>query len=514
MFKFLFKTLEEDVWNKVSYNGVDDDISSLNSRNIVLSNRFGFTWSLMIIPYIVIFFFHEVFVAWLLLSIFFCHVLAIILNGFKWQLCSRIIQSTYPQTVIFFIGALVFNKPGQDRMACFHMLNLSFMVIPFMIFSFSELRYILLSLGVSIFEFLFFYKFNEIVQLPSSSSLYTTWWFEVLVYTLSVLLLMLGFTYLRFLNEYSHRRIKELLNESELKNTELKTRNDEVKTQRDSIIEQKKDIEIHHEALIKQTDIIIKQNKAISESLDYASIIQTTVMPSVDYFKRVLPSSFVLFKPRDRVSGDFYWIKQRGDKIFLACADCTGHGIPGGFLSMLGITLLDEICSKSREDINPADMLGQLRKEFLSIFHYRNKEYVLREGINMSLCIYDSSVKLLRFAGAIHSLFVVKDGGVMQFRGDKLPIGYFGRKEVKFSVYDVQVNESDVFYLTTDGYVDQFRHYKNSYKKFSTPRFRKYIEEIYDLPFEQQLARIEQKHDSWKESCDQTDDILVIGFRF
>jgi len=297
--------------------------------------------------------------------------------------------------------------------------------------------------------------------------------------------------------EFAQRRIIEQLRE----NAALK---DKVNLElEDKVRERTKEIQL-------QKEHIEKQNKEIKYSFDYAKKIQRTVLPGNEVFNTLFSEHFIFFKPRDIVSGDFYWISQKEHKTILTAADCTGHGVPGSLMSMLGITMLHEIVNE-KDIIHSDEILNQLRLSIARTLKQEGKPGEQKDGIDMALMIYDSKKQMLEFSGANNPLYIVRDGEMLEYKGNNMPVAYYDNM-TDFSRYDIEMQRGDRVYLFTDGFPDQFGGPDG--KKFKYRPFKDMLLEIHDRPMDEQHKILSLVFDEWKGELDQIDDILIIGLRF
>jgi serine phosphatase RsbU (regulator of sigma subunit) len=260
----------------------------------------------------------------------------------------------------------------------------------------------------------------------------------------------------------------------------------------------------------QQKEIIEQINRDLTDSIRYASSIQESVLPEVPKIKTHLSDFFVFFSPRDIVSGDFYWFTHHNGKTVIAAVDCTGHGVPGAFMSMLANVLLNQIINI--EGILEAD-------EILNHLHQRVRlalkqaETHNRDGMDLALCVYDSRNKTLSFAGAKNPLIYIQNNEIFEIKGDRYPIGGEQKETERFySRHSFSIENSTCVYLFSDGFPDQFGGPEN--KKFLGKRLRELFLEIHHLPFSEQHEKLRQTFEEWKgEGRKQMDDVLVIGFK-
>jgi len=267
--------------------------------------------------------------------------------------------------------------------------------------------------------------------------------------------------------------------------------------------------ERNHEISL-QSEQIVKQNKEITDSLKYAKKIQNAVLPPDDILNNLLPDHFVFFKPKHTVSGDFYWIKEINNKIILAVADCTGHGVPGGFMSMLGVALLNEIVRKT--EITQANQaLNELRNQLKDALRQTGKEGEAKDGINMGLCVIDKKDMKMQFAGAYNPLYHFRNGDFKIVKGDRVPIGIYLEQNLPFTNHVIDIIAGDTFYLFTDGYPDQFGGENN--RKLKLKSFKELLNNVHSKDLKEQKSLIKSHLYDWQGSNEQVDDVLVLGFK-
>lgn len=262
--------------------------------------------------------------------------------------------------------------------------------------------------------------------------------------------------------------------------------------------------------LAMKNELITEQKKEITDSIQYASRIQNAMLPPGDYVDNLMPERFIMFMPRDIVSGDYYYITEKDGKIICVTADCTGHGVPGAFMSMLGIAFLNEIISKHTE-LHTDQMLFELRNHVIKSLHQTGKEGESQDGMDVALYILDRENNKLEFSGANNSLFVFRNGEMIEKKADKMPIGIHTRAKEPFTRHNLDLHEGDMLYTFSDGYPDQFGGPKQ--KKFMIKKFKELLQEIHTKPMQEQKKVMEKTLADWMEETEQVDDILVIGVR-
>ena len=260
----------------------------------------------------------------------------------------------------------------------------------------------------------------------------------------------------------------------------------------------------------KQKDIIEEKQAEITDSINYAKKIQDAMMTSSVYLKETLPKSFILFKPKDVVSGDFYWIyKDQEENIFFTVADCTGHGVPGAFMSMIGTSLLNEIIiEKGLKDTDK--ILGEMRSQIIKSLH-QEEDGGQKDGMDISLCKLNIKKKLVEFSGAHNSLIHISEDKLNNYRGDHQPVGLLLGDKKPFTKHEVKLKKNDMLYIYSDGYQDQFGGEKG--KKYMGAKFKKQLLRINKESTEKQLILLEEEFKSWTHNYEQIDDVCVMGVR-
>jgi len=265
-----------------------------------------------------------------------------------------------------------------------------------------------------------------------------------------------------------------------------------------------------NQILEEKNELITQQKKEITDSIRYASRIQRAILPSDEILLQSLPQHFVLFLPRDIVSGDFFWLSQRGGKIVIVAADCTGHGVPGAFMSMLGVSFLYEIVNKEGI-MQPGSILNYLRDHVKHTLSQTGKRDEAKDGMDISLCVYDPNEMKLEWAGAYNPLYLIRKGELMEYKADKMPIAIHMNDHLPFTNNEINLEKGDTFYISSDGYADQFGGEDG--RKFMSKKYKEMLLQIWDKPMDEQKEILNKVHIDWKGHHDQVDDILVMGVR-
>ncbi|MGE5420414.1 MAG: PP2C family protein-serine/threonine phosphatase, partial [Chloroflexota bacterium] len=252
------------------------------------------------------------------------------------------------------------------------------------------------------------------------------------------------------------------------------------------------------------------QKEEITSSIAYASRIQMAMLPVSNIFTESFSDYFIIFRPRDIVSGDFYWIGEDSKNIYFTVADCTGHGVPGAFMSTLGISILNEIITHN-VDIKANAFLNLLREKIKTQLHQTGKDGEAADGMDISLCALKKNREKLQFSGAFNPLYVFTDGELKELKADRMPIGIHYGNEASFSNHEINVKKGDTLYLLSDGLTDQFGGPEGC--KYKKAQLKKLLAEIHFRPMADQKKLIELEFLKWKGTNEQVDDVTVIGVR-
>lgn len=302
--------------------------------------------------------------------------------------------------------------------------------------------------------------------------------------------------------QYVNRLLKDQKNEVLHKNEELRQSHEEILAQRDEIQQQKK-------LATEQRDEIKRKSSEMKSGIEYARHIQTALLPPENQFKELLNDYFILYRPKDIVSGDFYWIYQKNNKTYVAVADCTGHGVPGAFMSLLGLTLMNEVVNEEA-DISAGNFLETLKDKVTSSMHQRYESNA-RDGMEVALCIFDFDTMKVDFSGAYSPLYLIRDNKLIETKGDRKAICYNPQKKDYFTSHELTIKKGDIIYLFTDGYADQVS--EKSYKKYRKDRFKETIVSIHNEKLSKQKNKLDKEFLEWKGNYEQIDDILIVGIR-
>lgn len=271
----------------------------------------------------------------------------------------------------------------------------------------------------------------------------------------------------------------------------------------EEVVRQKREIETKNEEL----EILYKQ---VTDSIHYAKRIQDAILPTANTVKNLLPGAFILFKPKDIVSGDFYWIEKKGDLVYFAAVDCTGHGVPGAFMSLVGHNVLKDILKHSTAT-KPGEILDRLREGVVTALTVDDSGRQAKDGMDMTLCAINYKTMELQYAAAFNPLYIVRNNELLQFPANKFPIGSFVGEKSNFDTHTIQLQKGDQIYVFSDGYADQFGGPAG--KKFMVGNFRKLLTQVAGLEASKQKEKLNETLLTWQGTQEQVDDVLVIGVK-
>lgn len=292
---------------------------------------------------------------------------------------------------------------------------------------------------------------------------------------------------------------------------EIIIQNEEIAIQRDNLKMLIHELEKQKDEITKQRDEIAEKTKYITDSISYAKIIQEAILVPQEALKMMFPDSFIFYKPKDIVSGDFFWLEEKENKIFFAAVDCTGHGVPGAFMSIIGNLLLNQALHE-HNILEPAEILNFLNRGINQILRKEQKNYLLRDGMDIALCAFHLETRELEFAGAFNPLYVIQNNQFLKFKGDGLPIGIrFNSEFSNYTNHHIQLQPNDCIFVFTDGYIDQFS--SDSKKKLSSTKFITALQDLNHLAMNEMGKQLEKIFEEWKGAHEQMDDVLVAGIK-
>ncbi len=260
----------------------------------------------------------------------------------------------------------------------------------------------------------------------------------------------------------------------------------------------------------KQKFELEQRDKNLTDSLIYAQRIQEALLPSEEFFRRHFSDSFIFFRPKDIVSGDFYWIDEKGGKVFVVAADCTGHGVPGALMSMVGLEIIEKAINEDNIE-KPSAILSVMNRALEKTFsREKNIGTIIRDGMDIGLCVIDRKKKRLEYSGAFFPLYLIRENTLTEIKGDKIIIG-MNPEGIDYTSHEMDLLENDILYIFSDGYADQFGGNEN--KKFMYRRFRYLLTRIHGFPINDQKSILDENIKTWMSGNPQVDDMMVLGFK-
>jgi len=503
-------------YNKVATAGVRPCYPEFLQRKIMISNS---VILLLItaagIPFIIISLIFYPPALWVpSVSVLF-GIISIILNYFGFINIGRFFASFSPFTAAVLYNAYM-STAGEMLIASTSLLSLSFSLVPFLVFDLREKKYLATSFLLLLSAMMIGDYLNPWFEIDLDTSLMKKGYLSLSVTLVSILSCIGSILVLASQNLNSENRAEKLLHRSEEHSKELQKQQQVIQQKNDQLTKSQKELQQSMRVLQATQDKLAKQNKALEiehvktqEGLNYAKRIQFSILPDDDYLTQVIPESFILYKPKDIVSGDFYWLSQHEKKTIIAAVDCTGHGVPGALVSLIGNNVLNEAIVENKLT-DPAKILRYIDKGLSQ--KLKHEEGTLRDGMDLGICVFEpvtkSKTKLI-YGGAKNTLYVVSKGKLITLKGDRKSIG-FSRKGFSYSKKELLLQKGDLVYLTTDGYIDQANADR---ERFGSVRFTKLLAEIHVLEMQQQRRIMEQALQEHQQETEQRDDINLIGIR-
>jgi serine phosphatase RsbU (regulator of sigma subunit)/HAMP domain-containing protein len=276
-----------------------------------------------------------------------------------------------------------------------------------------------------------------------------------------------------------------------------------VKERTEEVVRQKEEIE----EKTGELEILYKQ---VTDSIHYAKRIQEAILPPNNFIAQVLPKSFVLYKPKDIVSGDFYWIEKKNELIYFSAVDCTGHGVPGAFMSLVGHNILKDIINNT-DIVKPSEIMDKLREGVVNTLHADKSGKETKDGMDMTLCCINYQTLELQYSAAFNPLYIIRDNILIEHKANKFPIGSFIGEKTNFTNNTLQLQKNDQIFIFSDGYADQFGGPKG--KKFMVGNFRNLLTKISSMEPSLQKQILDTTLIEWQNDQEQVDDVLVIGVK-
>ncbi len=305
-----------------------------------------------------------------------------------------------------------------------------------------------------------------------------------------------------------------IVNENiKFKTRELQKKFDISESQKEKEIFRLKNIDLvnANDEISRQKIELEEKNRNITDSIFYAGRLQKAILPPENILNKYFAEAFIFFQPKDIVSGDFYWFSGKNEQFVLAAVDCTGHGVPGALMSMMGNNFLSSIV-ETEGKTNPAEILQEMNKRTKASLQNKEASVTANDGMDLALCSIDFKNQTLYFAGAYRPLVFIRDGQLNELKGDKHSIGGISEFDTTFTLHQLNIQKGDTFYIYTDGYADQFGGHKN--RKYMAGKLKEFLLEISSKDMSDQQQLLSENHFNWRGDNEQVDDLLVIGFRF
>ena len=477
-----------NIWKKTSLLGVEKNMPIYRQKSIVLYNQIARVMIMLIVfaSAIMYFYMDLVFVPKVFMLSIPVVGLSLYLNyKGKVNISVMIISLFFP---LFFLCLSIFSKLNDEGLGLVFYIAPRFgiiitIIIPVVIYGFKDFKK---SIFAGLFGFIIFIFFDKIhayfgINVNTIQYYSKNYIFVVIGLTIILFFFIFLIIFLQNINSYYNKLV----------------------------LIQKEEIEAQRDNATQQRDKIFIQKEQITSSIRYASRIQNAILPSNKYINSIINDYFILFKPRDIVSGDFYFFEKKGNLLYFVAADCTGHGVPGAFMSMLGITYLNSIINFPDKKFAD-EILNQLREMIKLALGQTGKSAEQKDGMDMALCIFNTDNLQMQYAGAHNPLYIIRNNELIEYKANRMPIGIH-LKEKPFINHTIQMKKDDTFYIFSDGFVDQFKY--DTGEKYKNKRFKKLLLSVNQEDTSTQKQKISNEFDLWKGNKEQIDDVLIIGVR-
>ncbi|MCU0389693.1 MAG: SpoIIE family protein phosphatase [Thermoflexibacter sp.] len=498
----------KNLWQETIHIGITSDMSFTKKRNIKVINMVvAMVMAMSLVYTISSLAFNEVLVA----LINFSNVIVALVGYFlhykhRYQFAKFILIF---HSIFLFVGfSILFGEELVTE-------NFAFWGIVFVSLIYNKRAYIIIFCTLYILAFIFVRTYFHLgyqpfVQIP------------VIEYFYHINLIM-PFVLIFFTLQLFKKETGFFQHEVELKNAELYQQKEEIETQRDNLSQLNEEVIAQRDELEDKNREITRKNKQITDSMNYARRIQSAMLPKLSSIKHFLPETFVFHSPKDIVSGDFYWFEpvqpvyssvtndRRGGGVFIAVADCTGHGVSGAMMAMLGMSSLSQIVNELKVT-QPAQILYELDTNIRKHLKQDGSSSDLRDGMDIALLMFDIDFHKIYFAGAQRPLYLVRNKELIEYKGDKNPIGSGFYETKTFTLHEIDLLPDDIIYICTDGITDQFD--RENKTKFGSKRLRELLQELQKHDFKEHEHQITTIYRDWKGRNVQMDDVLLIGIKF
>ncbi len=484
---------------KITQLGIEPSYPEVLKRHIEISNFVAFVYILVTIPFLLLQASHPLVLLVRSMPIWAALIIWGLMAIHRHRLARFVLSISFP-LMIYIMGVLLLINDGTFGMAPKFWI-IGSVSIPFLVFDYKERGYILASIVLDLLLYLSFDKVNAMFNLPGLTMNLDSVRMRIMA-GLGAMLMIALITF------YVKKQLFEKNEQLYITAEDLKQKNQELTAAEEELKQNFEELKTLNEQIQRHKDRLEKILEDLNASLKYATYIQKAILlPYKEVLKQNFTEYFVLFRPKQQISGDFYYFSKVDNKIVLALGDSTGHGVPGALMSMLGISLLNEAFA-TKQTSHPSQVLEFMRSRIINYLHQENT--MLNDGFEMAICLYEPQTRKLQFAGAHLSLYVAHGDKIEQIRGDKMPVSLYFKNE-HFTDYSVSLEAGDVLYMFSDGFQDQFGGPEN--KKFGKKNFVSLLSQIASLPLNNQQQILNEIIDEWMRNNQQIDDITVIGIR-
>lgn len=492
--------------------GVSEKQSSIENRRTIVCNQLAFTAYLVPMPFFILNI-SEAFTPLFFIGFWISVTLVLFLNRAGWIRTARALFVLSITNVFYWLGVMMDSK-WPELKGGFLVDQIAFYSFPLILFSLKTDRWLILAfMLIGAVQLALFYPLDASIDLLFSKIPYEAEAAQTnLQYAVGLLVLTLSFGFYQRIARQAEEKAGALLAETQEQNRMLQTQEEEIRQAADELQSTNDQLNDTLKQVQEQRNELGRKNEDILESINYARRIQTAILPPSHLLETHLKDHFVFYRPRDIVSGDFYWLHAGQDRIYVAVVDCTGHGVPGAFMSVLAYSLLNQVVQELPE-AGPDQVIAEMDSRVRISLRQQDRNSG-HDGMDLALCVLNARTGVLEFAGAGRPLLVLRNGELMEWSGDKLPVGGAQHESKLFTKHDVALQNGDRLFLYTDGITDQFGVDQGRRRKFSPRRLKEWLVERHDMPMGSMGVSFEALMDNWMGQEEQIDDFSLLAFEW
>ena len=485
--------------------GIDPHLPDLENRRTYVCNQIALTAFIIPMPFFILNLDNEV-TRYFFFAFWACDLLVFILNRYGYLRVARILFVLSAGNIFYALGIMIEAK-WPDLKSGFLIIQLAFCSFPLLLFSFQRDLWLIVSVlflfGV---QLVLFYPLDQHVEVLYSTISYEEASFQNdLQYVSGILIIALSFGFYQRIAQRAEERVTDLLDETQVQNNELQAAEEEIRQTAAALQTSLAELDL-------KTKLLEQSHEDVVESITYAKRIQIAILPPSHLLSTLFPSHYVYYQPRDIVSGDFYWVHEVEDLIYLAVVDCTGHGVPGAFMSVMAYSLLNQIVQE-KAGCSGELLVAELDRRVQASLRQESGNDS-QDGMDLALCVINRSISSMDFVGANRPLYQLRHGEITEFAGNKFPVGGSQYADKVFAGQRIDLREGDQIMLFTDGITDQFGWEDGKRRKFSSRRLRSWLIEQAHVPHTDASSAFRSHMAQWMQGEAAIDDHSLFVFKW